>query len=224
MKKLIILTLVTLLAIPSSAQLFKRSSGTHYSRDSREFYYGLRLGLNVSSVSSGDANLDTDSKTGLTLGGVYGFQLSDQAPVWLEVGAQYAEKGGKGTQSYVEGKTSDGKDNIKYERADYRLCYLQVPAVVKYSVEMDNFRLQPFLGLYAGLGIAGKTKLEVHHEKVGSYRYFSHFDGGLRLGCGAEYQMLYAEAGFDFGLTNISKDDWDTAHSRNFFINVGVNF
>ena len=89
MKKLIILTLVTLMAIPSSAQLFRRSAHMHYGRDQREQYYGVRLGLNISSTSSDKIRgLDTDSKTGLTLGAVYGFQLSHEAPVWLELGAQ----------------------------------------------------------------------------------------------------------------------------------------
>lgn len=220
MKKLIILTLVALVAIPSSAQLFRRSSGMHYGRDSREFYYGIRLGLNISSSSSDKIRgLDTDSKTGLTLGGAYGFQLSHEAPIWLELAAQYAEKGGKGTREYTRSDKTTG-----YQNADYRLKYLQVPVVCKYSIELDHFHLQPFLGVFAGLGIAGKTKLEMEHATVSSWDYFNRFDAGLRLGCGMEYQMLYAEAGFDFGLANVSKDDFDTAHSRNFFINVGVNF
>ena len=36
--------------------------------------------------------------------------------------------------------------------------------------------------------------------------------------------MVYAEAGFDFGLANISKDDFQSVRNRSFFLNVGVNF
>ena len=89
---------------------------------------------------------------------------------------------------------------------------------------MDRFHLQPFLGLFAGFTIAGKTKLEVEHAKVSSWDYFNRFDGGLRLGCGMEYQMLYAEAGFDFGLANISHDYFDTSHTGSLFATIGVNF
>lgn len=53
---------------------------------------------------------------------------------------------------------------------------------------------------------------------------FNRFDAGLRLGCGFEYDMVYAEIGYDWGLTNISKSDFDATHTRNLFINVGVNF
>ena len=36
--------------------------------------------------------------------------------------------------------------------------------------------------------------------------------------------MIYFEIGFDFGLANIIKDDFNTAHSRCVFLNAGVNF
>lgn len=210
MKKLIILALTTLLAMPSTAQIYKRMEPARYSRDSREHYYGLRLGLNVASISSGDIELDADAYAGLYLGGIYGMQLSYRAPVWLELGVAYSEKGGAG---HIEGK-----------RIKYRMSYLEMPITVKYSIDVNEFHVQPFLGGYLAVGVAGQTKDYRTRSSYSTYDNFQRFDGGLRLGCGVEYQMLYLEAGFDFGLSNISKDDFDTAHSRCFFISAGVNF
>ena len=61
-------------------------------------------------------------------------------------------------------------------------------------------------------------------ESHSSFDDVNRFDAGLRVGCGAEFKMVYAELGFDFGLANISKNDFASTHTRNFFINVGVNF
>ena len=46
---------------------------------------------------------------------------------------------------------------------------------------------------------------------------------GFKLGCGAEYNNLYLEAGYPFGITDISKGD-DGIHSNALFVNFGVNF
>ena len=39
----------------------------------------------------------------------------------------------------------------------------------------------------------------------------------------AEYENLYLEAGYQFGITDVSKSD-DAIHSNAFFVNFGVNF
>jgi len=53
---------------------------------------------------------------------------------------------------------------------------------------------------------------------------FQRFDGGLRLGCGFQYDHLYLELGYDLGLANISQDSFNSAHTGSFFANLGVNF
>lgn len=209
MKKIILFTLIALLATPSLAQFETSRNRSRYNHDDTERYYGLRLGLNIASLSSDVADMDMDSRAGLAFGAVYGFQLANSAPVWLELGAFYSEKGGES----------------KYNNVKTRLTYLQVPVVCKYSFDIaDDFYIQPFLGGYVAVGFAGKTKDYNKHESSSSYNYVNRLDGGLRIGCGVEYQMIYAEAGFDFGLANISKDDFQSVRNRCFFINVGVNF
>ncbi len=217
MKKLITLLLVVALVVPASAQ---RQMRDRFNHNNVEQYYGLRLGLNIASLSSDDSNFDMNSRTGLAFGAVYGLQLANNTPLWLEFGAMYSEKGGE-SADFIR----DPKNSQSMQKTTMRLSYLEVPVVVKYAFDVaDDFYVQPFLGGYLAMGIGGKTKYFEDKDSESSFEYFNRFDGGLRVGCGAEYQMVYAEVGFDFGLANISDDDFNSTHTRNFFINVGVNF
>ena len=216
MKKLFTFILLAALALPTFAQFNTSRQRSRYNHNDTERYYGLRLGLNIASMSSDETNFDMDSRTGLSFGGVYGFQLANHTPLWLEAGLYYSEKGGK----------THWVDNMgNSEKVKMRLSYLQLPVVVKYSFDVvDDLYVQPFFGGYFALGIAGQIKEYGERKSYSSFDEMNRFDGGLRLGCGVEYQMLYAELGFDFGLTNISKSDFEAVRTRNLFINVGVNF
>lgn len=217
MKKNIILILTLVSALSSWAQ----SGSEHRSRfgfGSTDQYYGVRLGLNIASLSSDDVNMDLNSRTGVNVGAVYGVQLAGNTPLWMETGLFYSEKGGQAA--------------VAAEKVKCRLSYLQVPIVVKYSFDVyDDLYINPFLGGYLALGVGGKQKnygtaaanyADRHADS--SFDTFKRFDGGLRIGCGAEYQMVYAEVGFDFGLANISTDDFSNTRNQCFFINLGVNF
>ena len=211
MKKLFILILAGMMAAPSFAQFDTSRSRSRFNHSDTEIYYGLRLGLNIASLSSDDAEIDMDSRTGLAFGGVCGFQLANSTPVWLETGVFYSEKGGE--SNYNDGKVT------------CRLSYFQVPMVLKYAFDVyDDFYIQPYLGGYLALGVTGKVKKYATKESYSSFNDMNRLDGGLRIGCGFEYQMLYAELGLDFGLANIGKDDFDSVRTRSLFINIGVNF
>ena len=179
-----------------------------------DIYYGLRLGPSFSTVNSDDKALDGgSSQTGLNLGFVMGFGLSDQTPLFLETGVMYTEKGGKSVY--------DGK------KMTYDLNYIEMPIAVKYIIDIDgDFSVQPFLGGYLACGVSGKIKNYGDRVAESSFskRYFQRFDGGLRLGCGAAYDMFYAEIGYDIGLANICHDEFDTSHNGCLTLSVGVNF
>lgn len=211
MKRIITCIMVIALAIPTFAQFESNKSRSRYNHNDTERYYGIRLGLNIASISSDASEFDTDSRTGLAIGGVYGIQLSRNTPLWLEAGLIYSEKG--------------GKTHIDNDKVTYRLSYLQLPIVVKYSIDVDDdFFVQPFFGGYLALGLGGKAKNYGERESYDIFDDMNRFDGGLRLGCGAEYRMMYAEIGYDLGLANIAQDDFDAARTRCLFINIGVNF
>ncbi len=178
-------------------------------------YYGFRIGLDFSHISSDDDKHGDDSKTGLNIGFTYGYGLTDQAPLYLETGFAYVEKGGKSTE-----------DGVKY---DYSLNYIQVPIVVKYIYTTDvGVSVQPYIGGYLACGVGGKIKNYSTREKEDSFGSdepaYRRFDAGLRFGCGVGYEIAYAEIVYDLGLANISHDSFDSAHNRGLMLNIGVNF
>jgi hypothetical protein len=223
MKKLFTLMMAIAIAMPTFAQFDgSRKTRNRFNHSNVEQYYGVRLGLNVASINSSTVGLDMNSYAGLALGGVYGLQLANSTPLWLEIGAFYSEMGGK-DNNYLFDK-NDKETRISQKKTT-RLMYLKAPIVFKYEFDVaDDFYVQPFLGGYFALGIGGKTKLYEDKHSYDSFDDYNRFDGGLRFGCGAEYQMVYAEIGFDFGIANICDDDFASARNQNFFINVGVNF
>ena len=211
MRRIIICIVVTILTIPAFAQFESNRQRSRYNHQDTQYYYGLRLGLNVATMSSDSPAFDTKSRSGLVLGGVYGHQLSKSTPLWLEVGLLYSEKG--------------GEVHINNDKITYRMSYLQLPIVVKYNFDVDDdFFVQPFFGGYLALGLGGKTKDYAERESWATFDDMNRFDGGLRLGCGVEYKMMYAELGYDLGLANIAQNDFNSTRTRSFFFNVGVNF
>ena len=166
--------------------------------------------MNVATVNSDHPFLDGGSgQTGLGVGMTIGFQLAPASPLFLETGLSYMEKGGEG----------------RYEH--YGLNYLEIPLVMKYAYAVDrDFSIQPFFGGYMGVGVSGKIKDFGVRKAYSSFddEGFKRMDAGLRLGCGVQYDHLYAELGYDIGLANISHDYFDTSHTGCFFANIGVNF
>ena len=211
MKKLILSIMTIVLSIPAMAQSYMTTED--YKKEYL-YYYGLRLGMNLSTVSSDDSYLDGgDIQAGLNIGALVGFQLSPQAPVYLESVLFYTEKGGKGK--------NQGKKFI------YNLNYLEVPVVIKYKFDVDgDFSVHPFAGGYMAWGIGGRIKNYGDREtyKTFSDTTFKRFDGGIRLGCGFEYQILYGEMAYDLGIANIGHDDFGSSKNGCFSINFGVNF
>lgn len=216
MKKIILSAVMFIMALPMLAQ-HGYPFNPVYAED-HNVYYGLRLGWALATVNSDDDELDGGSvRSGLNIGAIIGFQLSPAAPVYLETGLFYTEKGGNGRV-----------DGAKFT---YDLNYLELPILIKYKYDVDGtFSIQPFAGGYLAYGVGGKVKDYGHKEEERkayssfSDSFFKRFDGGLRIGCGAEYQMLYAEMAYDFGLANICHSDFDTSHTGCFYLNIGVNF
>jgi len=198
--------LVSIVAMVLSIPTFAQYSSGGFSLDESSVYYGVRLGVNFASLN---ADIDTKGRTGLSLGGVIGLRVSDTTPVFVESGLYYTEKGGKFDASPL---------------ADTKCHYnaLQVPVVIKYGIKTSEVAILPFIGPYFAWGVSG------------NYQYASHFDMGIKLGCGIEYNMLYLEGAYEFGIKNRADEDKLTSVLTNvkdpslrngaFVINFGVNF
>ena len=99
-------------------------------------YYGLRVGLALSSVNSDDSYLDGSGlSSGVSMGFVAGFQMVPASPLYFETGLNYTEKGGRG--------------HFGGSKFTYDLNYLEVPLLLKYDYRTDHdFSVQPFIGGY----------------------------------------------------------------------------
>lgn len=226
MKKIAFLLMALLLiAMPSSAQHYTQSRyynkqtghldyGRHYN-DFPDSYFGFRIGPSFSYVNSDDSRLDGGNwQTGLNVGVVAGVALSNAQPLYLEGGLFYTEKGGK-------------KDLANGKKMTYDLNYIEIPLVLKYKYNIDpHFSLQPFFGGYFASGVGGKIKNFEEREAENSFskHNFQRFDGGLRIGCGVQYDMFYADLTYDIGLANICHDTFDKSRNGALQLNFGVNF
>ena len=227
MKKTIIFSLLCMmLALPAMAQ-----PGYRYGRGPQpriqtvgrhgneyiawhRYYVGLRVGLNASHVSSESPDLNgTGVKTGLNIGVAAGTQLTYRAPIFLETGLYYSQKG--------------GKSGTEMNKFTYDLNYLEIPLLIKYKHFVGNqTSIQPYAGGYLAVGTDGEIKNYGTRTAFSSFENgcFNRFDGGLKIGCGVGFNMLYLDASYDIGLANIGQDSFDDTHNGCFTLNIGVNF
>ena len=230
MKKTMLLLLALVATLSASAQYYPdgrpipprhrydNNRGHHGSSYDRfnDSYFGFRLGMAVATVRSDAANLNgSDSRTGLDLGFVAGTRITRTAPLYFESGLSYIEKGGKG----------------KYEgdKFTYRLEYLELPLLIKYKYDVArNISIEPYAGGYLALGVGGKVKDYGKREAYSSFSNekgsFRRFDGGLRIGCGASFDKLYAGLSYDVGLANVGHYDFEDTRTGSLSLHVGVTF
>lgn len=222
MKRLAFIMMALLLALmPAAAQNYRDSRYYNSRTDRLDYrynynnpYYGFRIGPAFTFVNSDDSRLDGgDWQTGLNVGVVAGIPLTDSAPLYLETGLSYIEKGGK-------------KDLPEGKKMTYDLNYLEIPAVLKYKYEVDDhFSIQPQVGGYFAVGVGGKIKNFAEREAESSFKdaNFRRLDGGIRIGCGIGYDMFYADLTYDIGLANICHDSFDKSRNGALQFNFGVN-
>ena len=189
MKKFFVTMLLVLLTAPSFAQI----GGGGFSIDEDNVYYGIRFGITSASFSG---DWDSDSRIGMTLAGIVGLRVSQSAPLFLESGLYYTERGGKLKVAGLEGTTSYNN--------------LEVPLLIKYGIDTNaGFSILPYLGPTFGYAI--KTD-ELTRANM-----------GFKLGCGAEFNQLYVELGRHLGVTSIGKNDV-SIRSNAWYLNVGIHF
>lgn len=204
MKKVLLSIVAVLMAAPSFAQF---SSGG-FELDKQNLYYGVRFGGTIASIN-GDISIG--SKVGMTLAGVIGLRLSSSTPLFLESGLYYTQRGAK-----------DSDYNITHNN-------LEIPVVIKYGIKAtDEIAVLPFFGPYFAYGISTDEKLKSDFAKANDIRV-NRNNMGFKIGCGAEYNKIYAEIGYQFGVTNIIDDEYkagtdQSSHNNALFFNVGVNF
>lgn len=199
MKKLLVSLVAMLLAVPSFAQF---SSGG-FELDKESLYYGVRIGMTSASIG-GDVSVG--AKVGMTLAGIIGLRLSDSTPVFIESGLYYTQRGAK-----------ENGINVTHNN-------LELPLLIKYGFKAsDNIAFLPFFGPYFAYAVSSNVKYNDNPNT--ELPRLNRNNMGFKLGCGAEYNKLYLEVGYQFAVTNILDSDTDaSAHNNAFFANFGVNF
>jgi len=226
--------LVAITALFCSLTSFAQYSSGGFSLDEENLYWGVRFGVTGASLGG---DLDLGMKTGMTLGGVVGLRASDSTPVFIESGLYYTERGGKSGDMVVPEGQPLAAGTYSVSRVGYN-C-LEIPLLIKYGIKAtDDIAVLPFTGPVFSYAFNGKTKQKTAgsngYENPGTFDEKKAATGGLKranmgwkLGCGAEYNKLYLEVGYMFGITNVCKDKFDqdwSSHSNALFVNIGVNF
>ena len=100
---------------------------------------------------------------------------------------------------------------------------LEIPLVIKYGFKAnEHIAILPFVGPYFAYAVSSEWKVKNGSNEI-KYRP-NRKNMGFKLGCGAEYNKIYAEVGYQFGVTNFLDDDDFSAHNNALFFNLGVNF
>ena len=165
MKKVLLIMAAILLANAVSAQNYEKN------------ILGVRAGLNLSSysISAGGASISTDSRASFHVAVTDQILLCNKLPFYLETGLAFSSRGGK-----VDG-------------VSFRPSYLQIPVLVNYHFNIkDIVTIQPFAGLYYGLGIGGKVKVgDEKGDIFGDEGGLKRSDLGVRLGAAHRFLLVH---------------------------------
>ncbi|MCK8520311.1 PorT family protein [Aquimarina sp. D1M17] len=151
---------------------------TFYWGEAQESTYGIRLGANLSSISSDDIpeNLE-DNRFGIVVGFLAEFPIKEKLSLQPEF--QYSSKGN--------------------DDETLRVDYLQLPIFLKYNFSnLVNVHIGPQVGL----------KIWEWEDNAGIDANFNTFDFSAVAGVGVNItENFFADLRYDFGLSNIVDDE-----------------
>ncbi|HDO26808.1 MAG TPA: PorT family protein [Bacteroidetes bacterium] len=216
MKKLLILFMTVLLALPGFSQ----------------FSVGPRLGVNFAKIT-GKYNKDDDSKggwiTGLEFGAVGNYEFSDMISLTAEL--LFITDGDKTSFNVSDGEKSTLSSEYDYKFSE-RYHYMQLPVLVKFVFGSD-FQFYGNLGPYFGYKIGGhyktnfdnnttKGRIRFKKDKVKDDDWYQdpkdyrRFDLGMYLGGGVQKQVGPGKLGADlrFGMGFLDTNKFDSKDDK----------
>ena len=198
--------------------------------------YGIRSGVNYATWKGDDIQIIEDlvektdgyivakGRTGLHIGGYVNIPISEVFA--FEPGLEYSKKG-------YSLKGDFQIPVLKYlninARAQVQSHYIDMPLVIKANVYKG---LQVYAGpqvsylvrstLNAKLGVFGIT---LFNRGIGITERFNKVDMGLTGGIGYQFENgLNVQAGYDYGLSKLDKNDNYSAYNRVVKVSVGYSF
>lgn len=181
---------------------------------------GVRAGVNVSTcdISIEDVRINTGSRAGFHFAVTDQILLHRSLPLYLETGIGFSSRGGRAAAE-IYGDIYN---------MTMRPFYMQAPLLVNYHFHIrDLLTIQPFAGIYGGVGIGGKVKVgDEKGDIFGDEGGLKRSDLGVRLGAGVVWKRIYFGLGYDIGCLNLVKESDGEGTMRNncFTISVGYNF
>jgi len=207
-QKLIVLIILTILCIPSFAQMEVSKPDRFLPK------IGVKAGLTLSNFLDEEDDYSNSTNYNMRVGfhaGIF-VEIPISNRFAFEPGILFLTKG----YYYSDSWTDSIEQEHEYYEEKY-LYYLDIPLPFKASLEFGGIKIFGTAGPYLGIGIGGKIydydKIDgvkdESEEKVswGSTEGKDHlkpFDYGLTFGAGVEFKSFQLSFAYDLGLANIS--------------------
>ena len=171
----------------------------------QEIKYGVKAGLNLSTLTGDVAYYDVKSKAGFHVGGFAEFKITDKFAVQPEL--LYSTQGGKISFS--------SSDDFSYtnDKRDIKLGYLNLPVMAKYYIIPG---LSVEAGPQVGFLLSAKNEYQIYssvsEDLSGSGEEdikddSKSVDFGFNLGAGYEFtENIFVQARYNLGLSSINED------------------
>ena len=175
MKKFYFFLVIAMMAVATSASAQIVQSGANYygnnnqgsnffSQMSTDNYSRIYVGYNPTKIKWDDSQSLLEKlfplKHGVSLGYIYGANIVDSLPLYLEFGGNFQYSFGK--EEYEE------EDEYYYESYEYKLNMysLNVPVnlAFRFGFNYNKVEITPYLGLNFRVNLAGNMKLEYEIE------------------------------------------------------------
>ncbi len=171
--------------------------------------FGLKAGVNSSTLSSDDDLLDVGSLWGAVAGAFIGKNITDNLGIQLE--GLFSQRG--------------AKDNTFGDDAKIRLTYLDVPLTARFgSTTANNMHFHAFTGPQLGIKLSSKYTDDADSD-VDLDDQVKSWDFGWRVGAGVEMNRVSLDARYTLGLTNIDESDSGSSlKNRTFTVLLGYRF
>jgi opacity protein-like surface antigen len=182
--------------------------------------FGVKGGLNLSTIGGDTDGYDFQSKAGFNLGGFIALKLSDKITVQPEVLYSMQGTAAKNVVANVGGTNYTADVN-------FNLSYINVPLMLKYyAAEKFNLEFGPQIGFLTAAKTV--TKMGGIESKVDAKQFFEKVDFGLNLGAGYDFtDHVSAGVRYNFGVSNIGKNqagDNSKIENKVFSLSIGYKF
>lgn len=174
--------------------------------------FGIKAGVNASTLSTEDSLLDTSNIWGAAAGVFTGRNITENVGIQME--ALFSQRGAK--------DNSLGSSETKL-----RLTYLDVPVTARFgSTTTNNVHFHAFTGPQLGIKLSAKAENDFIGNEEDLDDEVKSWDFGWTFGAGVEMNNVSLDARYTFGLTNIDASEFSdgSIKNRTFTVLVGYRF